>query len=78
MIPAWVVKNLKEYGNCALPNAYTNKNRAKLIEKLEKATGEKISIRECKYNHKEDYKFGSLNRKPIQHTTIYLVAEVKR
>lgn len=77
MIPTWVIKNLNEYGNCALPNAYTTKNRQKLIEKLEEATGEKISIRECQYNRKEDFIFGSnIRKKP--NITIYLVAETKR
>ena len=75
MTPFWIVRNLKEYGNCALPNAYLKKDRQELIEKLSKDTGEKISIRECEFHLKEDFKFGSNSKKNTK-TSIYLVAEV--
>ena len=71
-LPKWVFDNLEAYGNCALPNECLEWDREELKRYLENHTGEKIKLREAKFNRYEENSYRKLAR-----TEIYLVAEIR-
>lgn len=70
-IPNWVIKNLDNFGNCALPNNLMKHSILGLEKALERKTGIKTKIRKAKFPIYD--KFGNVERYDD-----YLIAEEVR
>ena len=75
VLPNWVYKVLKHYGNVALPNECLKLNRHSLVEHLSRKLGFRVGIREALYTETEKY---GVSDKRYQRTTTYLIAERKK
>lgn len=75
ILPDWVYRNLRRFGNCALPNICTSMERVSLKRHLTYMIGRTIKLREAKFIVSED-NFTDGNHRNIKYTT-YLIAEEK-
>ena len=70
-ITKWVIANLEEHDNCALPNHLTYVDRNWLITTLSRKVGAKIRVRECEFTHNDPHTITKTHK-----VSTYLVAEV--
>ena len=71
-LPEWVYRNLKEYGNCALPNECNTMDLTELTRHLRAKSKRPITIRKCEF---VDSDLKTYKREKVSE---YLIAEDRR